>query len=291
MTILVDPAVWRWRGRHWAHLVSDHSYEELHAFAALLGVPRRAFQGDHYDVPAELREQALSMGASAVPARELLLRLRAAGLRRPRRRRTGPNNPWLDDPEIARGEDYQRLLDRQAARSTNPHGEADLVASLLAGREAASVLDAGCGTGRVAIELDRRGFDVVGVDLDPANLAVARRLAPDIAWCEADLAELDLGRRFDLAVAAGNVLLFLTPGTSAEVVASLAGHLHTGGLLVAGFQLRSGGPGIRSYDAWCAAAGLRLMERWSSWHGDRDAEDYQVSVHVRADADGQKASP
>ena len=56
MTVLVDPAVWPWRGERWSHLVSDVSYDELHAFAAQLGVPRRAFQGDHYDVPEELYE-------------------------------------------------------------------------------------------------------------------------------------------------------------------------------------------------------------------------------------------
>jgi hypothetical protein len=82
--ILVDPALWPWRGRHWAHLVSDSSYEELHAFAERLGVPRRAFQGDHYDVPAELRQEALSIGATAVDSRELVRRLRRAGLRRRR---------------------------------------------------------------------------------------------------------------------------------------------------------------------------------------------------------------
>ena len=87
--MLVDPAVWPWRGERWSHLVSDVSYDELHAFAALLGVPRRAFQGDHYDIPARLREPALALGAHAVPARELLLRLKAAGLRRPMDRPDG----------------------------------------------------------------------------------------------------------------------------------------------------------------------------------------------------------
>lgn len=84
MAVLLDPAVWPWRGERWAHLVSDHSYEELHAFAARLGVPRRAFQGDHYDIPASLRERALALGAQPVRARELLARLKAAGLRRAR---------------------------------------------------------------------------------------------------------------------------------------------------------------------------------------------------------------
>lgn len=80
--ILVDEAVWPWRGRRWAHLVSDASYEELHAFAARLGIPRWAFQGDHYDVPAEYRARALELGATAVEGRELVRRLVEAGLRR-----------------------------------------------------------------------------------------------------------------------------------------------------------------------------------------------------------------
>jgi hypothetical protein len=80
--ILVDRAVWPWRGRVWAHLVSDESYDELHAFAAQLGIPRKAFQGDHYDIPSEHREEALALGATAVESRELVRRLVASGLRR-----------------------------------------------------------------------------------------------------------------------------------------------------------------------------------------------------------------
>jgi hypothetical protein len=82
VAILVDAAVWPWRGRRWAHLVSDDSYDELHGFARQLGIPRRAFQGDHYDIPADLREEALAFGATAVDSRELVRRLRDAGLRR-----------------------------------------------------------------------------------------------------------------------------------------------------------------------------------------------------------------
>jgi Protein of unknown function (DUF4031) len=89
--ILVDEARWSWRGRMWAHLVSDESYEELHLFAARLGVPRRSFQGDHYDVPAEYRQLALDLGAVAVTSRELVSRLRVAGLRlTPTARRAPP---------------------------------------------------------------------------------------------------------------------------------------------------------------------------------------------------------
>ena len=90
MAILVDPAVWPWRDREWAHLVSDLSYDELHEFAARLGMPRRIFQGDHYDVPAITRELAIAMGAQPVAARELVARLSAAGLRRPKGRLAPP---------------------------------------------------------------------------------------------------------------------------------------------------------------------------------------------------------
>jgi uncharacterized protein DUF4031 len=83
IVILVDEPRWLWRGRYWAHLVSDVSYDELHSFAARLGLPRRVFQGDHYDVPADYRELAIQLGAQTVSSRQLVVRLRAAGLRRP----------------------------------------------------------------------------------------------------------------------------------------------------------------------------------------------------------------
>jgi hypothetical protein len=90
VTVLVDEPIWPFRGRRFAHLVSDTSYDELHAFAARLGLPPRAFHRDHYDVPAEVRDAAIALGAEAVPGRELVRRLRDAGLRR---RRDDPPEP------------------------------------------------------------------------------------------------------------------------------------------------------------------------------------------------------
>ncbi len=84
MAILVDDAIWDHRGRRFCHLVSDESFEELHGFAAELGLPPRAFHKDHYDLPDVWRDRALDAGAVAVPARELVRRLRRAGLRRPK---------------------------------------------------------------------------------------------------------------------------------------------------------------------------------------------------------------
>jgi SAM-dependent methyltransferase len=166
-----------------------------------------------------------------------------------------------------------------AAEGRNVHGEADFVEGLAP----ASVLDAGCGTGRVAVELARRGYDVVGVDLDPTMLAGARDKRSDLTWVEGDLATVDVGRVFDVVVLAGNVMIFLAPGTEATVVANLARHIGPGGALVAGFQLQPGRLDLDAYDRHCRAAGLEPGARWATW--DRqpfDGGDYAVSVHRRA---------
>ncbi|NOX28465.1 MAG: DUF4031 domain-containing protein [Actinobacteria bacterium] len=81
MTILVDAAIWPWRGRHWAHLVSDVSYDELHEFAVSIGVRRLGFQGDHYDIESDTRVIALEQGAVDTDSRQIVRRLRASGLR------------------------------------------------------------------------------------------------------------------------------------------------------------------------------------------------------------------
>ena len=180
------------------------------------------------------------------------------------------------DRDVPRGAAYDERWVRLAADGGNVHGEADLVAALAP----TSVLDAGCGTGRIAIELAVRGIDIVGVDLDPSMLAVARDKAPHLAWVAGDLASVDLGRSFDIVVLAGNVMIFLAPGTEATVVATMARHLRPGGALVAGFQLRPGGLALATYDGHCRAAGLDLEQRWATW--DREpfrGGDYAVSVH------------
>ncbi|MFC7550832.1 DUF4031 domain-containing protein [Plantactinospora sp. GCM10030261] len=83
--LYVDRPVWPAGGRLWSHLVSDVSYAELHVFAEMLGAPRRGFDRDHYDLPAERFAMAVWLGARVVPGREIVARLRAAGLRRPKR--------------------------------------------------------------------------------------------------------------------------------------------------------------------------------------------------------------
>ena len=91
--ILVDPPNAAGHGRLWSHLASDSSYAELHDFAARLGVPTRGFDRDHYDVPAEWYDATVAAGAVPVTSRELIVRLRAAGLRRRKSESLRPRHP------------------------------------------------------------------------------------------------------------------------------------------------------------------------------------------------------
>jgi hypothetical protein len=81
VAILIDEARWWFQGRKWCHMVSDVSYDELLEFTDALDIPRRAFQGDHFDIPEEYREDMIAAGAVVVESRELVRRLRGAGLR------------------------------------------------------------------------------------------------------------------------------------------------------------------------------------------------------------------
>jgi len=187
-------------------------------------------------------------------------------------------------------EAYARRFDDLADSGVHVHGEADLCASLV--RPPARVLDAGCGHGRVAVELAGRGYDVTGVDVDADMIAVARRTAPALAWHQGDLAMLDgsVGAAFDLVVAAGNVMPLLAAGTESAAVAAMTAVLVPGGQLVTGFGLDAAhlpleeAPfGLPEYDRWCAAAGLRLVDRWATWaRAPYTGGGYAVSVHTTA---------
>jgi len=193
-----------------------------------------------------------------------------------------PEDPPGGDPlpgEVEWDADaYQRRFDGLAADGVYLHGEADFVMRFGPG----SVLDAGCGTGRVAAELARRGVVVVGIDRDASMIATARSLAPDIHFEVGDVADASLGRMFDLVVMAGNVPLFTPEGTQGDLLAGCARHLPVGGRLLAGFQLHTRYT-IDRYDADCAAAGLQLDQRVATWEGAPfgPGADYAVSVHLR----------
>lgn len=191
------------------------------------------------------------------------------------------------------GEQYAARFAERAAAGADVHGEARFCASLL--RPGARVLDAGCGTGRVAAHLATLGFSCVGVDVDESMLAVARRTAPQVPWFRADVSRLsprDLGGAagFDLVVLAGNVVPLLGEGTLRRTTGALAELLSPRGLLVAGFGLdaehlppRCPVTPLEEYDEACRASGMGLRERYSTWDATPfdPAAGYAVSVHVR----------
>jgi SAM-dependent methyltransferase len=182
-----------------------------------------------------------------------------------------------------RGDAYDERWKSLAASGVDVHGEANLVDALVRERGGRRVLDAGCGTGRVAIELAQRGFDVVGVDIDPTMLDTARRKAPALRWLRADLAHLDLGETFDAAVLAGNVMLFIGAGHEGAVLAQIAAHLVDGGLLIAGFQLDTGRYALADFDTDATAAGLALQNRYATWEqAPFDGGSFAVSVLARS---------
>ncbi len=176
------------------------------------------------------------------------------------------------------GRQYQARFDALAEGGVDVHGEASLVRSL----SPETVLDAGCGSGRVAIELARHGVEVLGVDMDASMIAEARRRAPTLGWIETDLVSLDLGRNFDVVVLAGNVPLFCAPAARHAMIDACARHVSPGGAMVAGFQLERGYHPDH-YDSACQAVGLTLIQRWETWDGRPFSKDstYSVSVHRR----------
>jgi len=134
VTIWIDPPAWPAHGRLWSHLVSDTSFDELHRFAEAAGLPRRGFEGDHYDVPEDRYAALVAAGARPADGRELVRRLQASGLRIPKRRHervlvSHPEPWWLPPGSRA---------DVIASRQQQP--PADTVVVRLLAQAAGSVL-------------------------------------------------------------------------------------------------------------------------------------------------------
>src|SRR5262249_9679284 len=145
-------------------------------------------------------------------------------------------------------------------------GEARFVDALIPPRS--SVLDAGCGTGRVGAALAERGHRVAGVDADAELVEAARAAHPDQTWLVGDLTELDVGLgdrpRFRAAVLAGNVMPYLAPETEVAVLRQIAAHVEPDGPVAIGFDLELG-YAVDDFDHHLAAAGLAIEQRFATW--------------------------
>lgn len=189
---------------------------------------------------------------------------------------------WVTDTKPGHSEWYVERFRRMAAEGADLGGEARLVDAMLppGGR----VLDAGCGPGRVGSLLHERGHTVVGVDADPVLIAAAEEDHPGPRWLVADLTVLDLASAgeadpFDGAVLAGNVMVFLAPGTEAAALSRVAAHVRPDGFVVTGFHTNRE-LSLEAFDRAVAEAGLRLDLRFATWdlRAWHDEADFAVSV-------------
>lgn len=193
---------------------------------------------------------------------------------------------WAAERSLAQREAYARRFERIAASGEDVHGEARFV-DALAGRGSV-ILDAGCGTGRIAAELRRRGHDAVGVDADGLLIEAGRRQHPGLSLARLDLTHLTkdslaaagLPTSYDVIVAAGNVMVFVAPDTELKVLQRLASVLRVGGRAIVGFHTD------RHYshddlDRAAASVGWVREHRFGTWQCDPydPSGDWATSVY------------
>jgi SAM-dependent methyltransferase len=197
-----------------------------------------------------------------------------------------PENPPTDDATprwftahaAGHAQWYIDRFRRMAAEGTDLAGETRFLDAMLP-REA-RVLDAGSGTGRVGAALHARGHTVVGVDVDPELVEAARHDYPGPSWLLGDLATLDLQTQpFDAALLAGNVLVFVAPGTERRVLERVAAHVRPDGIVVTGFTTTRDYK-ISTLDDDATAAGLVREHRFATWdlRPWHDTAEWAVSV-------------
>ena len=189
---------------------------------------------------------------------------------------------WVTDTAENHSEMYIERFRSMAAAGDDLAGEARLVDAMV--HRGARILDAGCGPGRVGGELHERGHRVVGVDADPKLIAAAEVDHPGPRWLVGDLADLDLAAQgveepFDAAVLAGNVVLFVAPGTETAVLQHVAAHVRPEGFVIVGFHVNRA-LALADFDRFVDDAGLTVEHRFATWdlRAWHDAADFAVTV-------------
>jgi SAM-dependent methyltransferase len=194
----------------------------------------------------------------------------------------GEPTRWVTDTDDGHSQWYIERFRTMAAEGADLGGEARLIDAMAA--PGSSILDAGCGPGRVGAVLHERGHRVVGVDADPELITAAQADHPGPQWIVADLADLDLTAAgvvepFDAAVVAGNVMCFVAAGTEQDVLTRIAAHLKPGGFVVVGFGTDRG-YALDDFDAHAAGAGFLVEHRFATWSLGPWHEDADFAVSV-----------
>ena len=185
---------------------------------------------------------------------------------------------WFTDTKEGHSAWYVERFRTMAADGDDLGGEARMVDAIVP--PGSRLLDAGCGTGRVGAVLHARGHTVVGVDIDPILIAAAEEDHPGPTWVMADLAELELEEEpFDAAVIAGNVMVFVAPGSERDVLTRVAAHVKADGAVVVGFRLDGTYP-LDAFDADLEAAGLRVEQRFATWDLRPMTDDAEFAVTI-----------
>lgn len=189
---------------------------------------------------------------------------------------------WVTDTNEGHSDWYIQRFRTMAEEGADLGGEARLLDAMVP--PGSRLLDAGCGPGRLGAVLHERGHEVVGVDAEPALIAAAEEDHPGPRWITQDLSELDLAavgedEPFAGAVLAGNVMVFLAPGTEAEVLRRVAAHVVPDGFLAIGFHTNRTLP-LADFDAAVAEAGLEIEHRFATWDLRRwhDDSDFAVTI-------------
>ena len=185
---------------------------------------------------------------------------------------------WFTETDDGHSQWYVERFRKLAREGADLEGEARLVDAMV--EPGSHVLDAGCGAGRLAGALHRRGHKVVGVDADRFLVEAAEVDHPGPTYVVADLAELDLGGEpFDLVVCAGNVMVFLAPHTERRVLERLRDHTRPGGRIVVGFRREKHYP-YAQFNVDLRNAGLQLEHRFATWGLDPFTPDADFAVSV-----------